>query len=198
MVDCYFLIVNYNSSTLVKRLLESLPECDRDSYRVVIVNNSPEDRELLDLASNTIKIITATANLGFGRACNIGLQWISQQNQRAIVWLINPDTYFNLDSKNDTSPIKTAVSLLQKYPLISILGTTVYNSQGEITSAGGTFDPITANAKTINSLPANINQDYRETDWVSGCSLLINLANFQTVPQRRHPLDQTNTRYLFN
>ncbi len=183
MPDFYFLVVNYNSSNLVKRLLASIPKSDRENYGVVIVNNSAEDKTIFNLASNTIKIIEPEENLGFGRACNLGIRWISQQNKRAIVWLINPDTYFDLDSQDKVFPIISAFALFNKHPRISILGTTVCNSQGEITSAGGTFNPDTADAKTIDRLPTDLGQDYIKIDWVSGCSLLINLAKFTQLPQ---------------
>ena len=150
---------------------------------MVIVNNSAEDKELLNLANDHIKIITAAENLGFGRACNLGFKWISQQNERAVVWLINPDTYFNLDSNDSMSPMERAIAFFEKHPQISILGTTVYNWQGQIMTAGGTFTPNTAALKNIDCLPEDLSQDYVKTDWVSGCSLLINLANFTQVPQ---------------
>ena len=182
MTKLYFLVVNYNSYDLIKRLLKSINDRDRNDYRVVIVNNSAEDKAIFNLASNAIKIIEPKQNLGFGRACNLGLDWISQQNKRAIVWLINPDAYFDLDLI-DSSPINTAIAFFDKHFNISILGTTIYNSQGEITSAGGTFDSDTADAKTIDYLPPDRSKDYIKTDWVSGCSLLINLVNFTKVPQ---------------
>lgn len=183
MIDLYFLTVNYNSSSLVARLVESLLKNSDDKYRLVIVNNSPEDRKIFELENQRIKIIEAEQNLGFGRACNLGLEWIYRQNSQAIVWLINPDAYFNSDSvETETSPTSWVIAFFQNHPQISILGTTVYNSEGKITAAGGTFTPGTAALTIINSLPENFQQDYLQTDWVSGCSLLINLANFDRCP----------------
>lgn len=183
MIDLYFLTVNYNSSSLVARLVESLLNDRDDKYRLVIVNNSPEDRKIFELENQRIKIIEAEQNLGFGRACNLGLEWIYRQNSQAIVWLINPDAYFNSDPvEAETSPTSWAIAFFQNHPQISILGTTVYNSEGKITAAGGTFTPGTAALTIINSLPENLKQDYLKSDWVSGCSLLINLANFEECP----------------
>lgn len=173
----YFLIVNYNSLDLIKRLLNSLIYSDRE--RVVIVNNSPEDKDVLNLANDSIFILEAKDNLGFGRACNLGVNWISQQNDRAIVWLINPDTYF----KTKISAASLAIAFLQQHPEISILGTTVWDSEGKLTAAGGTFTPNTAALTIVNRLPEDLTEDYYQTDWVSGCSLLINLANFPKLPQ---------------
>ncbi|MEM8828585.1 MAG: glycosyltransferase family 2 protein [Cyanobacteria bacterium P01_G01_bin.19] len=181
MKQAYLLTVNYNSSELILRLINSLTTEDRSNYQLVIVNNSPEDRKISDLKHDFIHIIESKKNLGFGKACNLGLNWIAQQNHRVIAWLINPDAYF--ETENNRSAIKDAIALFQKHPHISILGTTVYNAAGEMTSAGGTFTPDTAALTVLDRLPANLEQDYFKTDWVSGCSLLINLANFKEVPQ---------------
>ena len=188
MVDLYFLTVNYNSSSLVARSIASLPKNSDDKYHVVIVNNSPEDKNIFKLENKRIKIIAAEQNLGFGRACNLGLEWIYRQNSQAIVWLINPDAYFNSEAVEAEiptnlamSPTSFAIAFFQNYPQISILGTTVYNSEGKTTAAGGTFTSGTAALAVIDSLP-KIKQDYFKTDWVSGCSLLINLANFDRCP----------------
>lgn len=173
----YFLIVNYNSSELVARLIDSFELSSQVGYQTIIVNNSPAEQNIYKLKSDRTTIIEATENLGFGKACNLGLTWIYAQNSQAIVWLINPDAYF------DSDVAAKAIAFFHRHHQISILGTTVYNSQGQITSAGGTFTPKTAALATIYSLPQDLKQDYLKTDWVSGCSLLINLANFERCPQ---------------
>ncbi|MEL6930767.1 MAG: glycosyltransferase family 2 protein [Cyanobacteria bacterium J06600_6] len=185
--NIYFVIVNYNSSQLIKRLVDSFPQRTKAnynaSYKIVIINNSPEDRAILDLETESTKIIAAEKNLGFGQACNLGLNWIYQQNQQAIAWLINPDTYFGLNSfDRKKSPVEQAIAFFREHPQISLLGTTVYDSAGELTSAGGTFTPGSAALATVDTLPTNLTTDYWETDWTSGCSLLVNLANFARCP----------------
>ena len=177
----YFLIVNYNSADLISRLLESVGY--KNNFQAVIVNNSPEDENIANFKSDWVHIIEPQANLGFGRACNLGLNYILKQNSQAIVWLLNPDAYFDSDQEQSVSSIDKAIAFFQNHPQISILGTTVYNAAGELTSAGGKFTPDTAALEIITNLPQNLHQDYIKTDWVSGCSLLINLANFQAVPQ---------------
>ncbi|MDJ0571641.1 MAG: glycosyltransferase [Pleurocapsa sp. MO_192.B19] len=179
--NLYFLTVNYNSSWLITRLIKSLPHRAEHNYKLIIVNNSPNDKEIFKLENDYTKIIKADKNLGFGKACNLGLTWIehnnNNNNNNALVWLINPDAYFT------TNILSTAIAFFKNHPQISILGTTVYNSDGEITFAGGTFIPGKASLSIINSLPPDLSQDYIKTDWVSGCSLLINLANFPKCPQ---------------
>jgi GT2 family glycosyltransferase len=181
----YFLVVNYNSSKLIRRLVNSLSVYSGE-YQIIIINNSLDDRVIFQLQSEKIKVIEAQDNLGFGKACNLGLNWIYAQNSQAVVWLINPDAYFDsalvdLDLDTDRSPINLAIAFFTQHLEISILGTVVYNLAGEITSAGGTFTPNTAALATLDSLP-KLTEDYFYTDWVSGCSLLLNLANFSQCP----------------
>ena len=178
----YFLIVNYNASGLIARLVQSIERTNKRNYQVVIINNSPEDTDISNIQSDLIKIIEPQINLGFGKACNLGLSWIVQQNSKAIVWLINPDAYFSPFQEQST-PIDFVTTFFKKHPEISILGTAVYDSAGELTSAGGTFTPDTAALTITNHSLENCDRDYYHTDWVSGCSLLVNLANFKQVPQ---------------
>ena len=183
MRSLYFLTVNYNSSQLISRLIKSIRNNDTGEYTILIINNSPEDTELNKLNNKHSEIMEAKQNLGFGNACNLGLNWVYERDPLAVVWLINPDAYFKSGCSNrEKSITKDAIAFFTKHPQISILGTAVYDASGEITSAGGTFTPKTAALSIIDSFPANF-QDYIETDWVSGCSLLINLTNFKQCPQ---------------
>ncbi|NJO95554.1 MAG: glycosyltransferase [Pleurocapsa sp. CRU_1_2] len=178
------MVVNYNSSKLIRRLVNSLSVHSSGEYQIIIINNSLDDRGIFQLQSEKIKVIEAQDNLGFGKACNLGLNWIYAQNSQAVVWLINPDAYFDsglVDLDIGRSPTSLAIAFLTQHPKISILGTVVYDRVGEITSAGGTFTPNTAALATLDSLP-KLTEDYFYTDWVNGCSLLLNLANFSQCP----------------
>ncbi|MGF1541133.1 MAG: glycosyltransferase family 2 protein [Pleurocapsa sp.] len=170
----YFLTVNYYSVPLIDRLIKSLPQND---YQIIIVNNSPEDLEIKQLQQNNVHILETEANLGFGRACNLGLKYIYQQNLQAIVWLINPDAYFK------SVDVTLTYTIFTQYPQISILGTTIYTPNGEIWFEGGRFIPSLGTIKSSNLLTDCGRNFYINCDWVSGCSLLINLKNFSECPQ---------------
>ena len=174
MTKLYFLTVNYNSSNLITRLIRSLPQ--KTDYQMIIVNNSAADQDLYQLKHGFTTIIESEGNIGFGKACNLGLNWIYKQDNQAIVWLINPDAYFKQDF------VAKAIAFFHNHSQVSLLGTAVYNSEGEITSAGGEFIYGKAALSTITSFPLDSDQDYFATAWVSGCSLLINLANFRECP----------------
>lgn len=170
----YFLTVNYYSTTLVTKLISSIQVSKNTLYKTIIVNNSPEDDSIHLLKSESVIILEAGSNLGFGSACNLGLSWIYAQNTQAIVWLINPDAYI-VESVDKVIPFFAA------HPEISILGTIVYTPNG-LWFAGGSFIPLTGTILTCDLL-TNSDTAYTTCDWVSGCSLLINLHNFRDCPK---------------
>ncbi|MEL6493507.1 MAG: glycosyltransferase family 2 protein [Cyanobacteria bacterium J06623_7] len=183
MSNLFFVIVNYYSSELIDRLLQSLTVDYQLKFQAVIVNNSLDDVFIGNLSSEGIHVIEAPENLGFGRACNLGLDWIFSQDPQAIVWLINPDTYFPSEANLAIeSPPQKAIALFQQYPQLSIVGTTVYDPAGQLIDAGGKFQPGTAAITIVNTFPSDCTAEYLPVDWVSGCSLLLNLANFATCP----------------
>ena len=180
----YWITVNYYSTELIQRLINSLVETRHGTslqginYQIIIINNSPDDLSIHRLKSPYILVFDAPENIGFGRACNIGLNWVYQQDSQALVWLINPDAYL---SKNVLSQ---AIDVFKSYPELSILGTVIYNNKGELEFTEGQFNRKTGIIKVCNQLSEFLqNQPYQLTEWVSGCSLLINLKNFKECPQ---------------
>ncbi|MBR8837335.1 MAG: glycosyltransferase family 2 protein [Stigonema ocellatum SAG 48.90 = DSM 106950] len=172
----YFLTINYYSTTLVTKLINSLPAIKNGEYKTVIVNNSPDDDSIVQLKSESVLIFDAGDNLGFGTACNLGLKFIYVEDPQAIVWIINPDAYLLENTLNKVN------SFFDSHPEISILGTIVHTPTGKIWFAGGCFIPPTG-AIITQDLLTNTDTDYVTCDWVSGCSLIINLCNFCECPQ---------------
>ena len=172
----YFLTINYYSTTLVTKLISYLPVIKNGNYQTVIINNSPDDDSIYSLKSETVLIFDAENNLGFGNACNLGLKFIYAEDPLAIVWIINPDAYLVENILNKVN------SFFESYPEISILGTIVYTPTGEVWFAGGCFIPTTG-AIVTQDLLTNTDADYVACDWVSGCSLIVNLRNFRECPQ---------------
>ncbi len=173
----YLLTVNYYSSSLITRLLESLPSKPTIPYQTVIVNNSPKDQTLQHLSCETVRILEAETNLGFGNACNLGLNWLYTQDPRAIVWIINPDTYL------PENTLEKVPNFFEAHPELSILGTLIYTPVGDIWFAGGQFVPEQGAILSTDLLSSQSDTTYVTCDWVSGCSLLINLRHFLECPQ---------------
>ncbi len=172
----YLLTVNYNSSNLVTKLLASLSVSSNFDCKTLIINNSPEDYSIYQLKSESVFILEAGENLGFGVGCNLGIKWVFERNPQAIIWLINPDAYF---VENNLDQIQ---SFFEKHPLISILGTIVHNPKGEVWFSGGRFIPKTGSI-LAEDLLTNTDAPYVPCDWISGCSLIINLRKFCDYPK---------------
>ena len=180
----YLLIVNYYSTDLIKNLLTSFPPADRTKLRVIIVNNSPEDRAIAQLAAvrTDLIVITAETNLGFGAGCNLGIQHVYQTNSQALIWLLNPDTTIEPDG------VGYIMDCFQQNRDLAILGTRIRDAQGKIWFSEGRFNP------RIGSLPhrSPINKGVGMVmgvgrpipcRWVSGCSMILNLARFNHCPK---------------
>jgi N-acetylglucosaminyl-diphospho-decaprenol L-rhamnosyltransferase len=172
----YFVTVNYYSTELIRKLIGSFPKNSQIPYQVLIVNNSPEDITINQLKSDSVVIIESLTNLGFGRACNLGLNWIYSQNPHAIVWIINPDAYFLENS------IEKVICLCDEHPKISIIGTIVYTESNNVWFAGGSFIPKTGDIVSKEYLNPSQDFQYIESEWVSGCSMIINFQNFNSCP----------------
>lgn len=172
----YFIVVNYNSSQLVRQLVESLKFDRSPFWQMIIVNNSEIDQAIYDLENEQIKIIDSGSNIGFGRACNLGLKSVYEQDKTAVVWLINPDAYLLANS------LKKADHFFTEYPEVSILGTSVYQPTGEVWFGRGYFDQTQGIIIANDQLDTTSDLPYQITDWVTGCSLLINLQNFAECP----------------
>lgn len=173
----YFLTVNYYSTPLIRRLFASIEITKNISFKLIIVNNSPEDIELTKLTDSRLKIIETNENLGFARACNLGLNWIYSQNPQAIVWLLNPDAYL-LPHTLEKLP-----EFIANHPELSLIGTAIYTPTGETWFAGGRFFPSRGAIVETDLLSANPDSAYVPCDWLSGCSLIINLCHFTECPQ---------------
>lgn len=172
----YFLVVNYYSTNLVTQLINSLPSYKNKEYKVVIINNSPDDNSIYNLKNESVLILNAESNLGFGSGCNLGLKWIYAQAPQGIVWIINPDAYFV------ENVIAQVPSFFKAHPEISILGTIVHTPTGDVWFAGGCFIPATG-AILTQDLLSNTDADYVACDWITGCSFIINLRKFDECPQ---------------
>jgi GT2 family glycosyltransferase len=172
----YWITVNYYSTDYIKGLIHSISSQSQINYQLIIVNNSPDDSSIFKFKSDRILILDALQNLGFGAGCNMGLNWVYQQDKKAIVWLINPDAYLTENAALN------AIECFHQNPTLSILGTLVQEPDGTVWLGGGTFNP-----KTGKILPQAYHNSLQKNtlisiDWVSGCSLLINLNQFKKCP----------------
>jgi N-acetylglucosaminyl-diphospho-decaprenol L-rhamnosyltransferase len=173
----YLLTVNYYCTDAIAQLIQSIQFHNGGDYKLIIVNNSPDDAAIHHLKTDNIIIIESEENLGFGRGCNLGLNQIYAQDPQASVWIINPDAYL-IDNS-----LKRVKQLLSTYSEISILGTIVSEPTGKIWFSGGEFLPKNGAIIAKETPLSDLEKPYAHTQWVTGCSLLINLKQFPDCPQ---------------
>ena len=171
----FLLTVNYYSSHLIQKLIDSLPDRFLTTGKLIIVNNSQEDLSLNPLESNCVSIIHSPKNLGFGSACNVGIRSIFEIDRNAIIWLINPDAHL------PPLQFQDIVDFFDIHSNLSILGTIIYTHEGKVWFAGGKFI-AQKGAILQTNLFHESDRPYLSCDWVSGCSLLLNLRNFAEPP----------------
>lgn len=178
----YFLSVNYYSTELLRQLLASIARLDRAiPYKTLIVNNSPDDDSVESLSQefNRVTVLTVKENLGFGGGCNVGLEYVFSRDPKAHVWLINPDACL----------VRTALAYLKtcfvQQPQLSILGTRIQSQNGDLWFAQGRFNWWTGSLKhrLIHVHTAEHPVAVLPSRWVSGCSMIFNLQQFDCCPQ---------------
>ena len=187
----YLITVNYYSAELIAKLWASIQgQSHAPDHQLIIVNNSAAE-DCATLAGDRVVILEAGANLGFGGGCNLGLNWVYERDRAATVWLINPDATLPENALNHAAQFCSA------HPTLSIIGTIISEPSGKIWFAGGEFVPETGKIVASTELAGtgfgstelassgfvSKKADYVETSWVTGCSMLLNLQNFDPCPQ---------------
>jgi N-acetylglucosaminyl-diphospho-decaprenol L-rhamnosyltransferase len=183
----YFLIVNYYSTALIQNLIESIQISRKSGHasghllQILIIDNSPNDPEIHQLNQRfpQIKILAAPQNLGFGGGCNLGLNQIYTQNSHDLVWLINPDATL------DPTAIDYVVECFEREPSIAILGTRIRDQSDQIWFHTGQFNPWLGSIGDRAGSPILVTQAVTTvaSQYVSGCSLIFNLSQFDHCPQ---------------
>ena len=179
--DCSVVIVNYYSEALLRACLESLPSSAGPlSLEVIVVDNSGTARAsgVLDAWPNA-RLIEAGGNVGFGRACNLGMATARGRH----LLLLNPDTVAHPE----------AVAILSRYldasPEAGAVAARLLNADGTLQYSCRRFPrPLSIffgrYALLTRLFPGNpVSSDYlyldwdhasaRPVDWVSGACLMV-------------------------
>ena len=92
-------IVNWNSGEQLRKCLESIVFCNKDSYelnQIVVVDNASSDESMdkLNVFNLPLSVIVNAENLGFAVACNQG----ARGSEADYLLFLNPDTCLFEDS----------------------------------------------------------------------------------------------------
>lgn len=162
------IIVTYKTNKdILKNCLDSIDS----NVKIKIIENSTEfeDYNFFITEYQNLKIECTKKNLGYGGGNNYGFR-ISETN---FVLVVNPDIVF------DKSFFENIKKYLDEKLDFSIIGTSykndkIFNSCGFFKeSEKKNFDQI------INSKTNNQYSFLKKVDWVTGCTMLINLKKFK-------------------
>jgi O-antigen biosynthesis protein len=132
-------IVSYRVPTYLHQTLRSLAEAELyDRCEVVIVDNASgdESRELIARDFPAVVWVQLKENIGFGRACNVGVQ----ASRGQYVLLLNPDMLVSKDS------LRICQEYLEAHPDVGIVGPKMLRPDGSFQPHCRRSFPTPANA----------------------------------------------------
>lgn len=125
MVQLSVIIVNYNVKHYLSLCLNSLIAATRSiASEIIVVDNDSQDGSVAYLEQNfpTIQLIKNSENIGFGKACNMGIQ----RSSGAYVLFINPDTLIGEDS------LKHCLNIMDSSTAVGAMGIRLMDGQGRV------------------------------------------------------------------
>ena len=158
MFDISVIIVTYNSSECIQACLDSVCSQKGVDYEVIVVDNASSDDTLLTVRNNRCALLENEENIGFGRACNLG---ISRSTGRYI-FLLNPDAI--LTNEGDLAQV---CRLMDENLQWGLSGAKVLSSNGSLESPPAREYPGQKHVqRDFSKLPGSIS-------WVIGAAMVI-------------------------
>ena len=187
MTRLAIVVVTYNSSGHIDACLGALARHPpRLTHEVIVVDNASPDGTATAVRQRwpAVRVIDAGANLGFARACNLGIRHSSGD----LIMLLNPDT--------ETRPgaIDALAGALETNAAAAAAGPRLVDLHGRSElSFGAMMGPLAElRQKTLvigsrSGLPGirgwvdRLTRRSREVDWVSGACLMVRRADAEAV-----------------
>jgi len=173
-------IVNYETSEMVKRCVESLRRQTID-HEVIVVNNPSPAGDAANLDGLGVRVIRNATNVGYGMGCNTG----AAEARGELICVINPDTAL------PDGALGSWVGILEKEQAegrrIGLLAPRLLNDNGSVQRSTYQFvnpfnywlyHSIAAGAlktlrKTFRLPSAETRTGVHRVDWVMGAALLV-------------------------
>lgn len=190
MLDLTIVIPNYNTCDMVLDCLKSISSSvPKPSYEVIVVDNGSSDgsvESFRKLKNSKLKIISNNENLGFSKACNLGIKVARGK----YILLLNSDT---LVQKNALDEL---VKFAKVTPDAGVVGSRLLNKDGSIQPScfnfptlGKTILQYWFGQKELLDKLAPAGDKPVEVDAVVGASFLI-------TPQALKKVGKLDPRYF--
>ncbi len=120
------IIVNYNVKEYILNCIQSIQDkidANRCPYEVIVSDNGSVDGSVEAIRERFpwVKVIENNANLGFGKANNIG----AEQAEGEVLFFLNPDTLI-------IKGIEEMVEYVMEHKEVGIMGPVIYNANNKI------------------------------------------------------------------
>jgi len=158
------ILIDYNSKNITEKCIESLKHLDYENFDIIIVDNSSK----IEFSDSFIKkqqlhYIKNSQNLGFAKACNIGIKYAQSELPSDYFWILNNDTTVARDS------LKNMVnrSTTQNY---AITGSKIIDPQTTKIQclAGGYLNKLIGKSNFIKK-----DSELQKLEYICGASMLI-------------------------
>jgi N-acetylglucosaminyl-diphospho-decaprenol L-rhamnosyltransferase len=189
-------IVNYDSWPYILQCIRSLYETGYEDFEIIVVDNDP--RSIPPELSPPVRLIQNPENLGFSRACNVGIA----ASKGELVVLINPDTFV------ERSFFEEVESFFKRNPTVGVAGPRIVDGQGvlqlsarkELNFVSGLLGRTSLLVRLFPKSPlvkrlfpaAQYPSSSTEIDWVSGACMILRRRTLEEIG----PMDERFFMYF--
>jgi GT2 family glycosyltransferase len=169
------IVINYQGLEQTRVCVASLAAADYPNHSIVVVDNASggiEVNALREALGDSIEIINAERNVGYGGGANIGLEW-ARRAGAVYAWVLNNDT------EVDPRSVRQLVDAMERETDYGILSPQINapispEAPNGVWYAGGTA--YLARALTMHQLvPATASVEVEPTGFVTGCAMFLRL-----------------------
>lgn len=170
----FVVVLNYNGKDTIIDCLKSIYQADYNNYELIVIDNNSNDGSF-ELAKNyfaSAHFIKNEKNIGFAAGNNIGIRF-ALEKMGDYVFLLNNDATIE---KNTLSRLVEIAENNQKTGIVSPV---IFKENGQdIWFAGGKIKWLTMKAVHLFK---PISQTPYETQYISGCAMLIRKDVFREI-----------------
>ncbi len=167
-------IVNWNGAAYIEKCINSLLKLDYENFEIIVVDNNSSDNsvEILRKQFPNLKIIVNNQNLGFARACNIGIK----ASNSTFIGL------FNSDAIADPKWLRELSNALSKSDNAGAAAGPIYyyNQPAKIWFGGGKVDAFSGFFWHVDQNNFQFS-DANEFDTFTGCAVLIKRSALEQI-----------------
>jgi GT2 family glycosyltransferase len=170
----FIIILNYNGKEVIKKCLASVFKLNYPNFEVVLVDNNSTDGSLELAKTNFSKatFIKNTENLGYAMGNNIGIRF-ALERAADFVLLLNNDTEVDRDF------LTKLMEVAQKDGQIGVLSPVIFaGDTKKIWFSGGKIDWLKMRTRHLQK---NKTEEYFESEFITGCSMLIRATVFKKI-----------------